>query len=383
MHTLGHDDPLTEIEALGLQSRHDLANGHASQGLAPAQRAIIDSLPSLWARASRTPPRQAELEFKEAFRLLARSPALASCETFKVCPTASNSIDAAAAWLASRGLRTALIEPTFDNLALILRRRGVPLIPLPEGALEAPGADAVFLVNPNNPTGRRLARADFEELVSRCARSGQVLVLDNTFRFFAPQDFDQYRILLDSGVTFIALEDTGKVWPTLEIKASLLLCSPDIFPEIDAIYDEIFLCASPFALAVLKGFLNDARERGLEEAVWAGVAERRARLRRALEGTVLGIHPDALGSTISVEWLKLAPGAGSDLELAARLKSRGLVLLPGRQFYWSRTGPRAVSDCVRIALLKPEGEFEDSIRVLETELRRFRNENRHLSVGAL
>ncbi|MBY0547620.1 MAG: aminotransferase class I/II-fold pyridoxal phosphate-dependent enzyme [Candidatus Obscuribacterales bacterium] len=377
-----HDEqPLTEIEALGLASRHDLANGHASQELAPSQQRIIDSLPELWVKASKMKSSEAGFMFRNAFCLLAKTPSLTQYESFKICPTASNSIDTVAAWLSEQQMHTALIEPTFDNLYLILKRRGVQLTSFPESALHNEATsnsgnfrelladvDAIFLVNPNNPTGAVLTQHQFTSIVEWCAVNQKVLILDNTFRFFVPQTYDMYQILLDAGVTFLSIEDTGKVWPTQEIKASLLVTSADIFKEVDLIYDEIFLCHSNFALAILTEFLLDAYARGLEEAVWKAVAERRAKFRSRIEGTILEIHPDAISSTISVEWVTIKGGFSTDLDLVAHFKQHNLVFLPGRQFFWNSNGALGTVLCARFALLKPEDEFSSALSALADEL---------------
>lgn len=380
------EQPLTEIEALGLASRHDLANGHASQELASSQQRIIDSLPELWMKASKTKASEAGLMFKNAFCLLAKTPSLSQYENFKICPTASNSIDTVVAWLSEQQMHTALIEPTFDNLYLILKRRGVQLTSVSESALHEHSGDAttsnagnfrdlladidaVFLVNPNNPTGKVLTQQQFTSIVEWCAVNQKVLILDNTFRFFVPQTYDMYQILLDSGVTFLSIEDTGKVWPTQEIKASLLVTSANIFKEVDIIYDEIFLCHSNFALAILTEFLLDAHARGLEEAVWKAVAKRRAKFRSQIEGTILEVHPDAVSSTISVEWVTIKDGFATDLDLVAHFKQHNLVFLPGRQFYWNSNGATGTVLCARFALLKPEEEFSSALSVLANELK--------------
>jgi aspartate/methionine/tyrosine aminotransferase len=383
------EQALTEIEALGLASRHDMANGHASQELASSQQRIIESLPELWTAASQMKSSEAEATFKSAFCRLANSPSLNSYNHFKICPTASNSIDTVATWLAEKQLRTALIEPTFDNLYLILKRRGVQLTSLPEQSIHepetnsgtgngAPGfrellknVDAVFLVNPNNPTGTVLTKSQFTYIVEWCAVNNKVLVLDNTFRFFVPQTYDMYEILLDSGVTFLTIEDTGKVWPTQEIKASLLFTSSNIIKEIEIIYDEIFLCHSNFALTLLSQFLLDAADRGLDQAVWSAVRERRLKFREVLDNRILGIHRVSLNSTISVEWVMIKSCFANDLELAEFFKQQNLVLLPGRQFYWNSRGAVGNTHFARFALLKPEDEFKSALDVLGQGLRRF------------
>ncbi len=371
------EQALTQIEALGLASQHDMANGHASQELAPTQQRIIERLPQIWTQAASQKSRQAELMFKDAFSKLAETPSVASYEHFKICPTASSSIDTVATWLAENQLKTALIEPTFDNLYLILKRRGVELTPLPEEVLHSgeykvlfADVDALFLVNPNNPTGRVLSRNQFAEIVEWCATNEKVLILDNTFRFFAAQTFDAYQILLDSQVTFLSIEDTGKVWPTQEIKASLLFTSPNIIEAIHIIYDEIFLCHSNFALGILSEFLLDAHARGLDQAVWHDVAVRRQQFRDALDDSILDIHAASVLSTISVEWVVIRNVFENDLTLVDHFKAHNLVLLPGRQFYWSKKGIFAQTNSARFALLKPQSEFLTAVDVINQELRR-------------
>ena len=383
------EQALTEIEALGLASQHDLANGHASQELAPSQQQIINRLPELWAKGASQKAHDAALMFKDAFRKLAQSPSLTNYEHFKICPTASNSIDTVATWLAEHNLSTALVEPTFDNLYLILKRRGVPLTALPESSLHdgsyqtaMNNIDALFLVNPNNPTGKVISKDQFMDITDWCATNGKVLILDNTFRFFVPQLFDAYQILLDSGVTFLSIEDTGKVWPTQEIKASLLFCSANIFQEVHIIYDEIFLCSSNFALGILSEFLLDAHKRGLEEAVWKEVKIRRQKFRKALSGTMLAIHEESMQSTISVEWVQINDYFVSDLELGAHFQAHNLVLLPGRQFFWNHKGHAAHGNSARFALLKPGIDFNEAVDFLGSELRRLQHEHLCLPIGA-
>lgn len=260
-----------------------MADGHAYHDLALSQTAIIEKLPTLWASAKSKKHRDAEEEFKNAFMTLAQSPSLMHYPHFRVCPTASNSIDTVATWLKEKNLSALLIEPTFDNLALILKRRGVAIdsiledeIPLIAKNKLNKEFDALFLVNPNNPTGRQMSKSEFVEIVGWCKHHGKALLLDNTFRFFVSQDYDMYEILNDSKVTYISIEDTGKVWPTQDLKVSLLFFSYDIAAEMNVIYEEIYLCISNFQLEILGHFLADAHKRGLECAVWAEVANRRA-----------------------------------------------------------------------------------------------------------
>ncbi len=369
---------LTEFERDGLAAPLGLADGHAYQDLSLLFRPIVDGLTYLWDECERTTVPEMEQRFRKAFALLAKSSGMANLKFFKICPTASNAIDIVGAVLADRGLSTHLLEPTFDNLALILQRRQVRLVPLSEKRLSLAVKEetipelldqhpcgALFLVQPNNPTGRSLDATSLRIVANYCAKRDVILLLDNSFRFYHRLPFDDYALLAESGVSFMAIEDTGKVWPTHDLKASLLFCSPDLERIVATIYNEIFLCHSRLALAVLEQFLLRTVKEGLASTVWTQVDEHRAALRSAIVGTDLVVDETALDSQISVEWLDCRRTGWRDLELVARLAAKGLFILPGRQFFWHS---RAQSDHqynIRFSLMKPHAVFAQSMAILQ------------------
>ena len=366
---------LTEIEALGLAGECNMADGHAYQDLTSSQQRIVQNLPAIWDVAKRKKHKQAEIDFRNAFSNLAHCPSLFEYSHFRICPTASNSIDTLATWLKENHLTTLLIEPTFDNLALILRRRGVQIEALPENELSnltdtKPRLDfgALFLVKPNNPTGCYLSKPELTRIAKWCAYHDKILLLDNTFRFFMPQDYDMYKVLLDSGVTFISIEDTGKVWPTQDLKVSLLIFSADIAPGLHLIYEEIYLCISNFQLELVGEFLRDAKTQGLQASVWNEVALRRAAFRHTIAETWLEPHPDSVNSRISVEWINIKSGFGTDFEVMDQMAHHGLIVLPGRHFYWSEHGPTIPIDSLRFSLLKPKVQFLKGLQLLQQAL---------------
>jgi len=188
------NDTLTDIEIRGLSASFSLADGHAYQDTGHHYQSIIDDLSSCWQRATQASVPEMEDNFKNSFATLIGSPTVASLSDFRICPTASNSIDIIGAFLAQSGLRTALIEPTFDNLALLLKRRGASVVSAsddglmaaaragsPADVLERLDVAALFLVNPNNPTGRTLEGAELEALLAYCNRTGTKLIMDNSF----------------------------------------------------------------------------------------------------------------------------------------------------------------------------------------------------------
>lgn len=137
-----------------------------------------------------------------------------------------------ATYLQQQKARVGLIEPCFDNLPDLMKHMRVPLSPLAEHLFAQPeniyanlaastqNLDAIFLVDPNNPTGFSLFSQGpyaFKEVVRFCVDHNKLLILDLCFAAFmitvGQPRCDIYEILEDSRVRYIAMEDTGKIWP--------------------------------------------------------------------------------------------------------------------------------------------------------------------------
>lgn len=374
-------DALTVYERSGLAERTTLADGHAYHALG------VEHLPGgagqvaqIWDDCSRDSVLAAEARFLDAFATSAGVKLQPRWLT-RIVPTASNAIDIIAAVARAHRWRVALVEPTFDNLALILRRRGVGLCPIPERQLvrsieqgtlgqlvSEMDCDALFVVQPNNPTGHTLTQTDFEELAAGASRSGKHLLLDQSFRFFNRAPFDDYGLLASNGTSFLSFEDTGKVWPTHDLKASLMVASPDLAADVRAIYDELYLCHSRFALALLTAIFQQAHRVGLDKALWDLVDARRDALRATLDATGLGPAPESVESVLSVEWLTCEATGASDVQLVEALARHGVQLLPGRPFYWSGARPER-TDRLRVSLLRPQVDFDAALECLASAAR--------------
>jgi aspartate/methionine/tyrosine aminotransferase len=367
---------LTEFEFDGLSARYGFADGHAYQDTDTPQERILDTLPELWRKAATSRQREVETDFANASFGLANQVSMIGSDNYRVCTSASQSIDLACSWLSRNGMRIALLEPTFDNLALIVRRWNIPITPIPEadllrrpfGELVDPGLiDAVFLVNPNNPTGSILSIDKAKEVISWCVAHQKVMVWDFCFRYFDPSIIDFYELLISSGVKFIAIEDTGKTWSTMDMKASIIAYSASLKSQIDDVFYEIFLGVSPFTLTVVTEFIEDTRLRGLEGTLWKTVRHHRDLFREAIVGSVLSIEPKALHSTLALEWLRLDHPEMDDLKFTKYLAGYGVACLPGRFFFWNSSDSRGHKN-VRFSLLKPVRTVVQGLEMLKTAL---------------
>ncbi|GAA3838408.1 aminotransferase class I/II-fold pyridoxal phosphate-dependent enzyme [Streptomyces phyllanthi] len=354
---------LTQYEHLGIECEFNLADGHAHQFQDPAQQLIVRQLPSLFAESERRPLRDLEEEFRLAFYGLAGQPTAADRRRTLLCQSASQSIDLVAAFLSAQGTQVGLLRPCFDNLPGILRRRGALLRPVAEHDLTGPGLErllgegglgALFVTLPNNPTGFTLTEPEFARLVQRCATAGTLLVIDWTFRFHTGcERWDQYAVLENSGVSYLCVEDTGKTWPTLDMKCSILAASEDLYGPLYELHNDLLLNVSPFVLRLVTRYLQDSAERGLEATVRWLVRENRAVLRRGLRGTVLA--PAGPVATISVEWMRIGSPVLSALDVVGLLADAGVGILPGDHFHWE--DPQTGSRYVRFALARDPAVF--------------------------
>ena len=364
-------DNLTQYEHDALNRVFNLADGHAHQGQNIGQAEIIARLTEIFHAAEGSPQEIAEQRFLDAFFTLAGQSGHSSGgrHASLICYSASGAIEMVAAFLRESRARTALIEPTFDNLHSMLRRHAVEVMPLNEAdllsdaadeALRAVDADAIFLVQPNNPTGRYLTTGEFKRVVDFCRATGKFLIVDFSFRFFVEGLFwDQYQMALQSGVDFLFVEDTGKTWPSLDLKVGILTVAPRIYPAVYSIHNDALLNVSPFILELLRQYIEESARVGLGPGIRDVVADNRRTFRHLVPSTILrSLNPD---SQISVEWLEIVSGRGAD-ELWQYLRDRGVYVLPGTHFYWSRhdEGQRFL----RVALMRDRDVFSEAVRVL-------------------
>ena len=357
---------LTQYEHDALSRIYNLADGHAHQQQSFSQRSIIHQLPSIFYRVEASSQYIIEKEFLQSFFQLAHQPKALEIETSLFCYSASIAIEMTAHFLKQRGLRTALIEPIFDNVPSILKRLDVDLVAIdesiifPEIQIELINnleVDAIFIVMPNNPTGKILGELEFKKLVDYCALSGKLLIVDFCFRFFDKSLlWDQYEAVINSGVDFIFIEDTGKTWPSLDLKVSLITVNSSSFEEMFFIHNDFLLNVSPFTLELLKLYINNSKENGIDSTLLNIVQLNRKYLRSKLNATVF--RPANLNSKTSVEWLEILNGYSAE-EIWTTLSDGGIFILPGTRFYWNNTS--FGTKYIRLALMRNPDVFKKAI----------------------
>jgi aspartate/methionine/tyrosine aminotransferase len=377
-----HHLDITQHEIDALTRRHNLADAHTHQRQSPSQCRIVEALPRLWYEAEERLQADVEQEFITAFFELQRQPTALQTGRALLAYAASISTMVAATFLMQRRLTVNLIEPCFDNLHDLLENQGVPLHPLPESALaevdhiyenlcRQASADALFLVDPNNPTGFSLlsdGRRAFEEVVRFCVDRRKLLIIDRCFATFALMQgstpwFDLYELLEESGVSYIVIEDTGKTWPLQDAKCALLMSSKDIHKDIYDIHTSVLLNVSPFTLSVVTRYLRDSKHDDLA-SIRTVIGTNRAALATALEGSPVRICKPRID--VSVAWLDITGLGQPAAAFHRRLLARDVYVLPGTYFFWNT--PAQGNHFVRVALARDPERFRAAARQLATEV---------------
>lgn len=355
----GGNRKLTSLENEALQAELNVSDGHPRMALTSTQRALIDGLAEMFDEARARPFSEIENQAHRAyFSGLGQNSAPVGTGRILSCYSSSTAMDLVARMLAGRTQRVALIHPTFDNLPDLFRARGLSLFPLAEqdiaaGLEELPeDVGAVFVTSPNNPTGWVMPEAALRRLARWCRETGRVLGLDTCFR---GQDtraqYDTYLVLADSGVEWVVIEDTGKLWPVLELKAGFLSFAECFTsPLLDA-FDDLLLSISPLVLLVIRELADDASAGGYAE-MHRLLSDNRKLLSDAVAAEGLRLtDPD---SRISVARLTVPDSWGTATELYGALVKRGVHTLPCDAFYWA--DPAAGRQQLRIALARDSGD---------------------------
>jgi aspartate/methionine/tyrosine aminotransferase len=370
--SLLHFKNLTSYEIETLSQSYNLTDGHAFRRWTRSEEAIIDRSAELFRNNNRRMQPQIESEYIKDFLWLGKQLWDQSALGYMMCYTASMAFEVVANYLRTRGLTVTLVEPAFDNLADIFRRHQIPLRPLEDRAMEAPpgvfarileliDTDVICLVSPNNPTGASLTKDNMRILARFCKDTGKLLVLDACFRAYVPRDrvYDQYKILIEEDTDFVVIEDTGKTWPTVEIKAPFFAVSRSrgLFSNLYNIYTDFLLHVSPVGIKLMHEFIRLSISDDLKSIRNVVEVNRRV-LHKNIEDTFL--QPCGQ-SFLSVAWLRIdSPLTG--MELRQILDGHGVFVLPGEHFYWANRSQG--EKYIRVALTRDEDMFSEAANVL-------------------
>ncbi len=382
---------ITQHEIEALKCDYNLSDAHTHQSQSFSQKKIIARLPELWYEAENT--RQYDMEQKflhNFFRVQKQEWALKNNNALLLYAS-SIAMVITSNYLLKKKLSVSLMHPCFDNIADILKHMDVPITPLEEYWLHNPDtlyedlknnvhSDALFIVDPNNPTGFTLfqfGRRGWEELIRFAKENNKLLLFDFCFASFMLPDkdldvFDLYELLETSGVSYIAYEDTGKTWPLQDTKVAILKTSKDIYSDIYNIYSSYLLNVSPFILNLVNEYILDS-ERDHFASVFDLLECNRSIAREILQDSLL--EPIEPICKVSVLWCKIKNSDIRATNLKEYLTQFRVHILPGTYFFWGDTGKGEYF--VRIALARNSDIFQKGIQELRYALDNYEKDTIH------
>ena len=358
------------LHAFG-ESGTNVAEGYPRWGFTPSQRAIVERLPEMMLTAQSTPYGTLEARAQRALLdpLGQRTAPVATGRILSYY-AAGVAIDLVGRCLAARTGTVGVIHPTLDCLPALIRGRGLRTIPISEPRLRRrdplAGLEAIgglYIANPNNPTGGVLDPDELRRLAEACVRRNVALAIDACFRVFDPAaQYDTYAVLDATGVDYVVIEDSGKLWPLAGIRLAFLA-----FPEhtklgIAEASADLLMNAPPFSALVVEAFANDMAAGGMA-VIHRQIATNREILAEALAGS--GAHLVDNGTKVSMALLRM-PEGHSSTRLWGRLLRRGVHAVPGRPIWWAR--PRQGDHYLRVALAREPDVIERAGGEIRAEL---------------
>ncbi|MBB2914111.1 aspartate/methionine/tyrosine aminotransferase [Streptosporangium becharense] len=365
---------ILEVDALtDLDGGLNLTDGHARLVLTEKQAAIVARIPEMFTEACRRPFPDIEHEAHEVFlRAIGQHSAPVGTGRILSCYSSTLATDIVARALPS-GATVAVLHPTFDNIADLMVTRGLSLVPLSEAALldqdwPGPPVSAIVVTHPNNPTGLITPEGHLRSLAEHAVRHGQTVIIDASFRGQVREaQYDTYAVLDEAGADWIVIEDTGKLWPTHELKIGLLAYSERTVLPIMRAFSESLLAASPVVLQLVRELAVDWSDGGYERAREL-VERNRAVVAQAVEPVGLRLADPA--SQISVARIGL-PADGPDSSLLHKaMLAKGVHVLPCAPFHWA--DPEEGLRYIRLSLARPYRTVETGARMLAEAYRELR-----------
>ena len=359
---------LTEYQIPNLNTLHNLSDAHSRQSYKNGLSKIVEDFSLFFKESEGANYEKLLLDCLYSFMDCSSQSKFKNYEFLASC-TASQSMEVVANYLRLKNLNVFLVEPTFDNIPDILKRHKIDLFPLNEkefkniATLKKDKIDTIFLTLPNNPTGQILNKEEFNSLVKFCSDNSIILIIDACFRLFDERMlFDWYEIISQYKLNFIIIEDTGKIWPTQDLKVSFIISDDETIKSLARISSDFLLNISPFILKLVIEVSKASKQKDFKDFRDLLKTNRDYLSEIVSKNNFFEIeNPD---SRVSVVLLKINFNISAH-ELVDHLFNKGIGLLPGTPFFWNNS--KQGENFIRVALARDVEYFKDGIdKLFET-----------------
>jgi histidinol-phosphate aminotransferase len=207
--------------------------------------------------------------------------------------------------------------PTYSLYPVLARLQDAHVAPVPWGdawslpveALAATGAGAIYLANPNAPSGTAVPT----EAVEKLARAFDgALLIDEAYADFAEANCLELALRLPNVIVSRTL---SKAYGLAGLRFGFAVAHPEIVREMAKVKDS-YNCDAVSVAAAAVAILDQE----YAQATWAKIRAERLRLSRALEALGWRVLPSQANFVLA------AVPSGRAAQLQAELKSRGVLV---------------------------------------------------------
>ena len=174
-----------------------------------------------------------------------------------------------------RNARVGIVSPAYAEHAAAWQREGHRLLELSEGGIERAleRLDVLLLVNPNNPTGRRIEPQRLLQWRARLAERGGWLIVDEAFIDCTPE---HSLAAFSDRAGLIVLRSFGKFFGLAGIRLGFVLAQPVLLEQLAALLGP-WTVSGP-SRVVASALLQDHAGQGLQRERLLADGERLATL---------------------------------------------------------------------------------------------------------
>lgn len=229
----------------------------------------------------------------------------------------------------------------------------------------------VCVSRPTNPTGNVISTEEMERLMMLTQTAGVPLIIDNAYGVPFPNIvFSDIRPMFDSHVIYcMSLSKLGL--PGL--RTGIVVANEEVIEAIRSINAVMSLATGSLGASLATPLVQSSDVLRLGNEVIRPYYEDRLKhalscCKKHLSGLDYFIHQPE-GAIFLWLWFPELPITAQDLY--QRLKTRGVLIIPGHYFFPGFGEPwKHVHECVRISYSQSSEQVEKGIRVLSEEIRR-------------
>lgn len=178
----------------------------------------------------------------------------------------------------------------------------------------SPDLDAVYLCNPNNPTGRTAQPELLREIVRKCTENGAKLVVDECFNdFLTDAERHTRKDLLESNPGLIILRAYTKMYAVPGVRFGWCMTADA------ALIEKLYHAGQPWNVSVIAQACAEAaaKQNGWREQTARRIAEERAYLMDGLRSCGVRVYPGEANFLLF---------HSSDEKLDEKLRKQGIMI---------------------------------------------------------